>query len=53
MLELANKLRARYALIVGDNEIASKSYALKFMESGEQVVVSREELLDRLSAFPV
>jgi histidyl-tRNA synthetase len=49
MLELANKLHARYALIVGDNEIVSKSYALKTMESGEQIVVSREQLLDRLS----
>jgi histidyl-tRNA synthetase len=52
MLELANKLHARYALIVGDNEIATKSYALKAMESGEQVVVSREQLLERLSAMP-
>jgi histidyl-tRNA synthetase len=50
MLELANKLHARYALIVGDNEIVSKSYALKTMESGEQIVVSREQLLERLSA---
>lgn len=49
MLELANKLHARYALIVGDNEIVSKSYALKTMESGEQIVVSREQLLERLS----
>jgi histidyl-tRNA synthetase len=49
MLELANKLQARFALIVGDNEIVSKSYALKTMESGEQVVVSREQLLERLS----
>jgi histidyl-tRNA synthetase len=50
MLELANKLQARYALIVGDNEIATKSYALKSMESGEQIVVTREELLERMGA---
>ena len=48
MLELANKLHARYTLIVGDNEIATKSYALKSMASGEQVVVTREELLERM-----
>ena len=48
MLELANKLQARYTLIVGDNEIASKSYALKNMTSGEQLVLSRQELLDRM-----
>jgi histidyl-tRNA synthetase len=48
MMELANKLRARYTLIVGDNEIVSKSYALKDMASGEQVVLSHQELMHRL-----
>jgi histidyl-tRNA synthetase len=33
-MELANKLGARYTLIVGDNEIASGRYALKNMSSG-------------------
>lgn len=50
MLELANKIGARYTLILGENEIASESYALKDMNSGEQVVLSRQELLDRLQA---
>ena len=49
MMELANKLRARYTLIVGDNEIVSKSYALKDMASGEQVVLSHQELMHQLS----
>jgi histidyl-tRNA synthetase len=48
MMELANKLRARYTLIVGDNEIVSKSYALKDMASGEQVVMNHQELMQRL-----
>ena len=48
MLELANKLKARYTLILGDNEIVSKSYALKNMASGEQSVLSRQELLSTL-----
>ena len=47
MLELANKLKAQYTLILGDNEIVSKSYALKTMKSGEQVVLTRQELLGR------
>jgi len=47
MLELANKLKAQYTLILGDNEIVSKSYALKNMKSGEQVVLTRQELLGR------
>jgi histidyl-tRNA synthetase len=45
MLELANKLNARYTLILGENEIVSKSYALKNMSSGEQVVLNRQQLL--------
>ncbi len=48
MLELANKLNARFALIVGDNEIANNSYALKDMRSGEQTNVNRSELFGRL-----
>ncbi len=46
MLELANKLAARYTLIVGDNEIASQSYTLKNMESGEQETLTRQGLLE-------
>ncbi len=46
MLELANKLAARYTLIVGDNEIASQSYTLKNMQSGEQETLTRQALLE-------
>ena len=47
-MELANKLNARFTLIVGDNEISVGQYALKDMSSGEQVTVTRDALLDRL-----
>jgi histidyl-tRNA synthetase len=47
-MELANKLGARYTLIVGDNEIASGRYALKNMASGDQQPVAREEIAQRL-----
>ncbi|HXE14672.1 MAG TPA: histidine--tRNA ligase [Bryobacteraceae bacterium] len=50
MLELANKLNARHTLIVGDNEIVSRSYTLKDMASGEQQTLSREALIERLKA---
>src|SRR5580658_7811721 len=43
-MELANKLGARYALILGDDEIAAGEYSLKEMQSGEQQRLSREEL---------
>ncbi len=50
-LELANKLGARYALILGDNEIATGTYALKNMTTGEQESVTREQLFERLRAL--
>jgi histidyl-tRNA synthetase len=45
-MELANKLGARYTLILGDDEIAAGQYSLKEMQSGEQRRVSREELFE-------
>lgn len=47
-LELANKLGARFALIVGDNEITAGTYQLKNMTTGEQESVTREQLPARL-----
>jgi len=48
-MELANKLGARYTLIVGDNEMAEGLYALKDMLSGEQEKVTRDEIAARLA----
>ena len=47
-MELANKSAARYALILGDDEIAAGVYTLKNMQSTEQHKVTREDLLSRL-----
>jgi len=47
-MELANKLGARYALILGEDEIAAGEYTLKHMESGEQHRVGRGELLEKI-----
>jgi len=49
-MELANKLGARHALIVGDNEIASGRYALKNMATGEQHDVAPDEILKQVNA---
>jgi histidyl-tRNA synthetase len=46
-LELANKLQARFALIVGDNECAAGAYTLKDLGSGEQATLGREELIGK------
>jgi histidyl-tRNA synthetase len=49
-MELANKLNARYALLLGDNEIAAGVYALKDMAAAEQKNLTRDELFAALSA---
>jgi histidyl-tRNA synthetase len=43
-LEVANKMGARFALIVGDNELASGTYLLKDMSTGEQRSLGRDNL---------
>jgi histidyl-tRNA synthetase len=43
-LETANKMGARFALIIGDDEIAAGTYLMKDMASGEQVSLSRAAL---------
>jgi histidyl-tRNA synthetase len=50
VMELANKLGARFALIVGENEMAAGRYALKDMASGRQENLTREEIAARLAA---
>jgi histidyl-tRNA synthetase len=47
-MELANKARARFVIILGDDEIAAAQYSLKDMQSGEQLRVSREELIQKI-----
>jgi histidyl-tRNA synthetase len=49
-MELANKLGARFALIVGDNELAAGRFALKNMSSGEQEDLTPDEIAVRLAA---
>ena len=48
-MELANKLGARFALIVGDNELAAGRFALKDMSSGEQESLTPDEIAARLA----
>jgi histidyl-tRNA synthetase len=43
-LETAAKLGARYALILGENEVKSGAFALKNLATGEQVNVPRGDL---------
>jgi histidyl-tRNA synthetase len=46
--ETADKIGARYILIVGENEAKSGVFALKNLASGEQVSVPQAELTERI-----
>ena len=45
----AAKSRARYALIIGENEVASGQYALKNLATGEQESLSLNEIISKLN----
>ncbi|MFZ3265221.1 MAG: histidine--tRNA ligase [Terriglobales bacterium] len=47
--EAADKIKSRYILIVGENEIKADAFALKHLASGEQVTVPRAELAQRIA----
>ena len=47
--EAADKIGARYILIVGENEVKADAFALKHLASGEQVTVPRGELAERIA----
>jgi histidyl-tRNA synthetase len=49
-LETASKLGGRFALIVGENEVHSGLFALKNLETGEQISVSRADLAGKIQA---
>src|SRR5712671_2040511 len=49
-LETASKLGARFALIVGENEVKSGWFALKNLETSEQVSVPRADLAKKIQA---
>ncbi len=47
--EAADKFKARYILIVGENEVKADAFALKHLATGEQVTVPRGELAKRIA----
>src|ERR1700693_2901589 len=48
--EAADKMGARYILIVGENEVKADAFALKHLASGEQVTVPRGDLPGRIGS---
>jgi len=49
-LGLADKLGARYALIIGDDEVASGSFTLKRLADADQRKLTENELLEYLES---
>ena len=49
-LELASKTGARFAVIVGENEVKAGAFALKNLATGEQVSVPRDQLAKAIVA---
>ncbi len=49
-LGLADKLGARYAVLLGENELASGQFILRRLADGEQKTLSEAELLEHLTA---
>jgi histidyl-tRNA synthetase len=49
-MEIANKLGARFTLILGDNELAAGRFALKNMSTGEQNTLAPEEIAAAITA---
>jgi histidyl-tRNA synthetase len=49
-LGLADKLAARYALIIGEDEVASRTYALKRLSDGNQQKLGESDLLEYLES---
>jgi histidyl-tRNA synthetase len=47
-LETASKTGARFALIVGENEVNSGQFALKNLGTGEQVSVARDSIASKV-----
>ncbi len=47
-LETASKTGARYALIVGENEVNSQQFALKNLATGEQVSLARGQIASKV-----
>lgn len=48
-LEFANKINAKFVLIVGDEEVKNSKYQLKSLESGNQETLTLEETIKKVT----
>jgi len=45
-MNYANKKKIPFVVLAGESEMSAKKFTLKMMESGEQQVVTSDELID-------
>lgn len=50
-LKYANKIGAKYVIIIGDDELAQNEANIRFMEKGEQEAVSLDNLVERIKTL--
>ena len=48
MFKRATNKKAKYALIIGENELANKTVILKDLSTQEQLIINEDELIDKL-----
>lgn len=48
-MKYANKINAKYVIIIGDNELAEGKVILKYMDTSEQETVSLAEITNRIT----
>jgi len=49
LMAQADRVKARYALLIGEEELAAGRYTLRDMRTGEQEALSEEALVQRLT----
>lgn len=50
-LKYANKIGAKYVIIIGDDELARQEATVRFMDKGEQETVPLKDLLERIKTL--
>ena len=48
MLNYANRIKVPYVIFVGEDEIKNKRYTIKNMTTGEQEILSIDEIIQKL-----
>ena len=48
--EFANKSNIKYVIVIGSDEVANNKYSLKNMETGEQLQLTTEEIINKIKS---